>query len=111
MESMITDFELAKSKLTLEEIKKEIDSVYDGIGKLDSDELLSRVISLEKSLDLKSDTFYKLGGEHYNNCLIPTLQKISMYIQYAKEAEVDHKISDYLDEAISEIEYYFSENT
>ncbi len=108
---MITDFELAKSKLTLEEIKSEIDSIYDGIGKLDSDKLLSSVIMLEKSLDLKSDTFYKLGGEHYNNSLIPTLQKISMYIQYAKEAEVDHKISDYLDEAISEIEYYFSKNT
>ncbi len=108
---MITDFELAKSKSALEEIKNEIDSVYDGIGKLDTDELFSSIALLEKSLDLKSDTFYKLGGEHYNNCLIPTLQKISMYIQYAKETETDHKVSDYLDEAISEIEYYFSENT
>ncbi len=79
MESMITDFELAKSKSVLEEIKNEIDSVYDGIGKLDTDELFTSVISLEKSLDLKSDTFYKLGGEHYNNFADSNPKCITVY--------------------------------
>jgi hypothetical protein len=111
METMITEFELAKSKATLEEVKSEIDNVLDGIGNVESGELLQSVALLEKSIDLKSDTFYKLGGEYYNTFLIPTLQKISMYIEYAREEGVDHKISDYLDEALSEIEYYFSENT
>lgn len=109
--TMIHEFELAKSKKTLSSIRAKIDCVYEGLSENTSEELLSKMSALELELDLEADVFYKLGGEYYNNCLIPTLQKVSMYIDCAKKAVGNSNMSHYLDEALSEIEWFFSENT
>lgn len=108
---MNQEFELAKSKAILLKVRERLILIYEGLSDCTKDKLLEKLILLESDLDSQLDILYKVGGEHYNYCLIPILHKISMYVDLAKQSIADHRMPSYLDDAISEIDFYFTESS